>query len=86
MRIALHKNFKKRYKKLGESERRLFRKRRNLFLKNPFHPLLHNHALHGEYGGYRSFNVGGDLRVIYEEIDRSTAHFILIGTHAELYE
>ena len=48
--------------------------------------MLDNHPLHGEYLGYRSINVGGDLRVIYEELDRSTAQFILIDTHSNLYE
>ena len=42
-------------------------------------------ALHGEYGGYRSFHVGGDLSVIYEEINDDMVQFILIGTHPELY-
>ena len=86
MRIVLHRNFKKQYKKLRDEEQRRFRERRNLFLKNPFHFLLNNHSLHGAYRGYRSINVGGDLRVIYEEIDRSTAQFILIDTHSNLYE
>ena len=48
--------------------------------------MLNNHPLRGEHRGYRSINVGGDLRVIYEEIDHSTAQFILIDTHSNLYE
>lgn len=86
MRIIIHRNFKTQYNKLRAGERRRFRERRNLFLKNSFHPLLNNHALHGEYRGYRSINVGGDLRVIYEEIDSYTIQFILIDTHSNLYE
>ena len=84
MTIILHRNFKKQYKKLN-GERRRFRERINLFLKNPFHPLLNNHSLHGEYRSYRSINAGGDLRVIYQEIDSHTVHFI-IDTHSNLYE
>ncbi len=86
MRIILHRNFRKQYKKLRDEERRRFIEWRDLFLKNPFHPTLNNHPLHGAYRGYRSINVGGDLRVIYEAIDRSTAQFILIDTHGNLYE
>jgi len=48
--------------------------------------MLNNHPLRGEHRGYRSINVGGDLRVIYEEIDSHIAHFILIDTHSNLYE
>ncbi len=86
MKVVLHRNFKKQYKKLRGEEQRRFRERRDLFLKNPFHPILNNHLLRGEYRGYRSINVGGDLRVIYEEIGHSTAQFILIDTHSNLYE
>lgn len=86
MKIILHRNFKKQYKKLREMERQKFRERRDLFFKNPFNPLLSNHPLHGEYKNYRSINVGGDLRVIYEEIDSETVQFILIDTHSNLYE
>lgn len=86
MKIILHRNFKRQYKKLKEGERRKFKTRRNLFLENPLHPLLNNHALHGEYRDFRSINVGGNLRVIYKEIDSRTVHFILIDTHSNLYE
>lgn len=86
MRIFLHKNFKKRYKKLSQSEQRHFKERRDLFLQNPFHPLLDNHALHGAYQGYRSINITGDFRAIYEEIDPDIVHFVTLGTHPELYE
>ena len=85
MRIILHRDFKKQYRKLRDEEQQRFRKRRNLFLKNPFHPLLNNHPLHGAYRCYRSINVDGDLRVIYEEINSYTALFILIDTHSNIY-
>lgn len=86
MKIVIHRNFKTQYKKLRAGERRKFKERIDLFLKNSFHSLLNNHALHGEYRGYRSINVGGDLRVIYEEIDADTIQFIFIDTHSNLYE
>jgi len=85
MKIIFHRNFKKQYRKIGERTRRRFKERRDLFLKDPFHSSLNNHALHGEYRGCRSINVGGDLRVIYEEINPDLAHFILIDTHSNLY-
>lgn len=86
MKILLHRRFKKRYEKLSGQERRRFTERRDLFLKNPFHSLLNNHALQGEYRGCRSINISADVRVIYEELDSDTAHFIALGTHPELYE
>lgn len=85
MKIILHKNFEKQYQKLRLSEKKKFQERRNIFLKNPFHPILYNHSLHGEYASYRSINITGDLRVLYEPIDEQTAHFIAIGRHKDLY-
>lgn len=85
MRVILHQRVKKRYKKLRASEQRRFKERRNLFLDNPFHPLLNNHALYDPYDGCRSINITGDLRVIYKNIDAGTFYFIALGTHPELY-
>lgn len=85
MRVVLHRDFQKRIKKLSPSIRRAYQARRDLFLKDPFNPLLDNHPLQGEYAGYRSINVTGDYRVMYELIEADLSHFIKIGTHAELY-
>ena len=60
MKILFHRDFKKRYQKLNEHQRQRFRERRDLFLENPFHPLLNNHMLHREYQGCRSINITGD--------------------------
>ncbi len=85
MRIFTHKNFDKKYKKLPEREKSNFKERRNLFLENPLHPLLNNHALAGRYKGCRSINVSGDLRVLYQVINNDTVFFIDIDTHSNLY-
>ena len=85
MKILFHKNFRKIYKKLGVGARKKFKERRDLFLQNPFHPLLNNHALKGKYEGYRSINVGGDLRAIYKELKKNLALFANIDTHSNLY-
>ena len=85
MRFILHTDFKKRYKKLNEAQRRRFRERRDLFIKDPFHPILNNHSLHHPYEGCRSINITGDLRVIFKEIPPDIIQFIIAGTHSELY-
>jgi addiction module RelE/StbE family toxin len=85
MKIVLHKGFKKQYNKLRESEKKKFKARRNLFLQNQFHSLLNNHALLGEYKGYRSINVSGDLRVVYELVGKDVVYFITIDSHRNLY-
>lgn len=85
MQILLHRHLKKRYKNLRAGEKRKFKERRDLFERDPFNPLLNNHALAGEYNGFRSIDITGDLRVHYQPIDAKTALFITIGTHHELY-
>lgn len=85
MKIVLHKNFKERYHALKSGEKRKFKERRDLFLREPFHPLLNNHALHGEYAGFRSINITGDVRVLYEFVRKDIAHFITVGSHSDLF-
>ncbi|OGZ56318.1 MAG: hypothetical protein A3H64_00535 [Candidatus Ryanbacteria bacterium RIFCSPLOWO2_02_FULL_45_11c] len=85
MKIVLHKNFEKQYKKLHQNEKKRFKVRRDLFLQNPYHPLLNNHSLQGKYKGYRSINIGGDLRAIYELIDEDIGYFVTIDIHSKLY-
>ncbi len=85
MKILTHRRFDKHFAKLREGERRRFCKRRDLFLKDQFDPILENHPLHGEYAGWRSIHIGGDLSAIYRLIDAETAYFLAIGTHHELF-
>ena len=86
MKIIFHRDFHKRYEKLRRAEQKGTDERIRLFEKNPFHPLLNDHALRHPYEGCRSINITGDLRAIYEEAKPDTAHFIALGTHPELYE
>lgn len=84
MIIRLHKNFKKQFNKLTESQKKKFRVRRDIFLQDEFNPILNNHALKGEYQGYRSINVSGDIRVIYRK-NAQDFLFVTIGSHSSLY-
>jgi len=82
--ILLHRNFEKKYSKLPKKIKDAFKKRRNLFLADIHSPLLDVHMLHGKRNGYRSFNVTGNIRVIYQETEEVFL-FVDIGTHGELY-
>lgn len=85
MRITTHRQFDKAYAKVSKAIKEKFKQRRDLFLISPFHPLLKNHALTGEYGGCRSINIAGDWRAIYREKGAGTVEFLKIGTHGQLY-
>ena len=85
MRIIFHKSFEKKYKKLSANIKRKIKERNVLFMSDPYNPSLNNHSLQGKYLGYRSFNITGDLRIIYKLLNNDTAVFVEVGTHSELY-
>ncbi|OGD89164.1 hypothetical protein A3J17_01270 [Candidatus Curtissbacteria bacterium RIFCSPLOWO2_02_FULL_40_11] len=84
MKIYLHKRFLKDYKKLTLSQKKKFKDRRNLFLRDEFNPILNNHGLKGKWLGYRSINVTGDIRVIFKR-ETESALFVAIDNHSNLY-
>ena len=86
MIVTYHNKFKKKYSKLRKSEKERFKERRNIFLIDPFHPILNNHALRGKYLGYRSINIGGDLRAIIKMLRENVAMFADLDTHSNLYK
>ncbi|HEY4510589.1 MAG TPA: type II toxin-antitoxin system mRNA interferase toxin, RelE/StbE family [Candidatus Paceibacterota bacterium] len=85
MVIFLHKKFKRKYEKLNSSQKVRFKERIEIFLRDPYNSILHNHALQGDYLGFRSINITGGLRVHYEELSSGGVLFITVGTHSELY-
>ncbi len=86
MTIRLHRNFEKQFQKLKKNQKAKVKERFGLFLDDPFSPLLNNHPLQGAYQGYRSINIGGDLRAVYRLLSPDTAVFVTVGKHATLYE
>jgi mRNA interferase YafQ len=58
----------------------------DLFTVEPLHKDLRNHALKGEWAGYRSISIGGDLRLHFKLTDEQTAYFVAAGSHSQLYK
>lgn len=84
MTIDYHKDFIKAFKKSSPKIKKKFQDRLILFEKDSFNPILNNHALSGEYEGYRSINIGGDLRAIFRKNSEEVL-FIAVGSHSKLY-
>jgi len=82
--IDFHKDFAKNFKKLPSKIQKKFQERLLLFEQDAFNPTLNNHGLNGEYQGYRSINVSGDIRAIYKKSSRDI-FFVTIGSHSKLY-
>lgn len=86
MKLVLHRIFEKKFVKLSPKIKENFKERRNLFLQDPFHPLLNNHQLTGDRKGEWSINITGDWRAVYIWRDKEIAVFLDIDTHSNLYK
>lgn len=85
MRVEYTHHFIKELKKTPNKTQIAFRKKLELFLQNKYGPLLNNHALSGKLAGYRSINITGDWRALFQENGESVC-FMVIGTHGKLYK
>lgn len=84
MLIHFTRKFAKQYDKADLKIKNAFQSRLKLFREDSFNPLLNNHSLRGEYLGYRSINVTGDLRAIFKIVGDETT-FVIIDSHSNLY-
>lgn len=50
----------------------------------PLGPEWRDHALHGEWAGFRKCHVGGDFLLTYRA-DETAVVFVRAGTHADLF-
>lgn len=85
MNVFLHKNFIKSYNKFDKKIKEKVNERLQVFSLDPFDSTLNNHALQGEFLGFRSINVTGDLRALYRMKDDVSVEFVFIDTHSNLY-
>lgn len=85
MRLNFSRRFDKQRAKLEKPIKKKLGERLLIFVEQPFHVLLDNHQLHGEYAGCRSINITGDYRAIFYQERTGTVRFIAIGTHHELF-
>ncbi len=87
MYVNFSKRFTKSLDKASEKIREAFYSRLETFMENKFHPILSNHLLKGEYKGYRSINITGDFRALFQEFENGDIVFFdFFGTHSELYK
>lgn len=85
LKALYHKDFKKEFKKLSKNKKERFAERFLIFLKNPTELILRDHPLVGDLYGKRAFSVTGDIRVIYQFLNKETVFLLRIGTHNQVY-
>jgi len=83
--VIFSPHFIKSFNKLSKKIQEKVLEKLELFDEDEFNEIFKNHKLHGEYDGYRSINITGDLRIIYEKINDETFRLYTIGTHSQLY-
>lgn len=86
MKLYFKKSFIKQYAKLKKPDQVKIDQALELFVDNPYHPQLHNHALVGKLTGKRAVSAGFDLRIIFEsKKDYITVTMLAVGTHNQIY-
>ena len=85
MQISFSNKFKKQYKKSSNHIKDKLDERLLIFSENKNDLILNNHKLHGKFKNFKSIDVTGDIRAVYEEIDENSTHFVSMGSHSKLY-
>ncbi|MFM7181324.1 MAG: type II toxin-antitoxin system YafQ family toxin [Verrucomicrobiales bacterium] len=86
MKVQTTNRFDKAFARLAPRDQRRVEAVLMLFMDQPFHPSLKNHALSGKLRGTRAFSAGYDLRIVYEEEGGHALVLLLnTGTHDEVY-
>jgi len=86
MQIEYSKKFIREFKKCSVNVKTNFKTRLEIFINDQYNSILNNHPLIGELRNYRSININGDWRAIFEEADGGQIiYFVAIGTHSQLY-
>ncbi|MEK7200934.1 MAG: type II toxin-antitoxin system mRNA interferase toxin, RelE/StbE family [Patescibacteria group bacterium] len=83
--LIISTNFKKKFKKFRKNEQERINKSLYLLKIDHFNPLLDNHRLKGFMDGYRSVDAGGDLIIVYREVENNVFLVSDLGTHHQLY-
>lgn len=85
MFITTTKKFDKKIKKQPIKVQNQFKKRIQIFMEDINNPILNIHKLSGDLTDLWSFNVSGDIRVVFDKSQKGIVILVDIGSHSELY-
>lgn len=90
MKIAFSSKFEKKVKKRAKRDDFLYSEIEiviSLFEKCQKLPVHYrDHALKGEYRGFREFHLRFNLLIVYYDLEKDVLLFHDIGTHEELFD
>lgn len=84
MEFVYTKRFVKELAKFSKPIKDKVRERIAIFSVNENNTILNNHKLNPPWGGYKSMNVTGNIRIVYKK-DTKSCTLYRIGTHSQLY-
>jgi addiction module RelE/StbE family toxin len=82
MRIEIDPKAKKQIARLDQKLKTRLFERLELFVVEPRNIQLRNHALKGNYIGYRSISITGDYRLVFKQKSNDHIYIIELGTHS----
>lgn len=85
MILLIRKSFKKATDKLPAKVADILADKIEILRVDPFDPVLNNHKLQGSMHRYRSIDITGDYRLLYEQYSKDTLYLVNIGRHSQLY-
>lgn len=85
MQIVTDRKFDKRFKKQSSKIKKEFERRLRILVKDIDDPILNMHKLSGKLKDLWSFNVSGDIRVVFDKSQKGIIILVDIGSHSELY-
>lgn len=86
MNIVTTKKFDKKIKKQTKKIQIEFKKRIKIFMIDINNSVLNTHKLSGgNLKGLWSFNLSGDVRVVFDKNQKNIIILVDIGSHSDLY-
>lgn len=85
MQVTTTKAFDKQFRKQPKHVREAFKERVDLLIRDEKDPRLNIHKLSGTLKNLHSFNVTGDIRVLFDDRYSGMCILVAIGSHSELY-
>lgn len=89
MKVYFSKKFTQQYRFLRQHHPKLakkLKKRVEIFIKNPYHPLLKTHPLSGKLKGKKAFWISWDLRIVFDNSGKNKVRFLALGRHDQIYK
>jgi len=80
-KILYTDKFHSRFNKLSTKIKNITDKKVGIFKKNPLHPSLHLHELHGKFKNIWSISINKNYRITFERQNNGDIVFISIGNH-----